>query len=108
MRLVGRETATCQVLAESESPETYEATKANRGRPLHLWRLDYAVLNSSGQPLGQLTSKLPRCTSMASLFAIPWFGRGRNCEGSGTTAMSPLPRSHPEQEAAHVPDPTEG
>ena len=33
VRLVGRNAASCQVLEENETPETYEATKAYHGQP---------------------------------------------------------------------------
>ena len=77
VRLVHRDAATCQVLAESESPETYEATKANHGRPLHVWRLDYGAFNGSGESLGQLTahfrieSEWPPCTNWTGLGQYP-------------------------------------
>ena len=72
-RLVHHDAATCQVLAESESPETYEATKANHGRALHVWRLDCGAFNGSGKSLGQLTgylrieSEWPPCTTWTGL-----------------------------------------
>lgn len=69
VRMVHHDAATCQVIAENESPEAYERTKANHGRRLHVWRLDYSALNGSGQSLSQLTahfridSEWPPCTS---------------------------------------------
>ncbi len=77
VRLVGRNAATCQVLAENESPETYEATKANHGRPLHVWRLDYGALNASGKALSSLTAHFqieaewPPCTNWTGLGQYP-------------------------------------
>ena len=75
VRLVGRNAATCQVLEEHESPETYAATKANHGRPLHAWRLEYGALNPSGTALSNLTAHFqieaewPPCTN--------WIGLGQ-------------------------------
>ena len=77
VRLVGRNAATCQVLKENETPETYEATKANHGRPLHVWRLDYAALNGSGKVLSNLTAHFqieaewPPCTNWTGLGQYP-------------------------------------
>ena len=77
VRLVGRNAATCQVLEENETPETYEATKANHGRPLHVWRLDYGAFNGSGQPLSQLAAHFrieaewPPCTNWTGLGQYP-------------------------------------
>ena len=77
VRLVHHNAAICQVLAESESPETYEATKPNHGQPLHVWRLDYGVLNGSGQALSDVTAHFqieaqwPPCTSWTGLDQYP-------------------------------------
>ena len=77
VRMAGRNAATCQVLAESESPESYEATKANHGRPLHVWRLDYSAFNGSGKRLSQITahfriqSEWPPCTNWTGLGQYP-------------------------------------
>ena len=73
VRLVGRNAASCQVLEENETPETYEATKANHGRPLHVWRLDYSALNGSGKSLSdlrahfQIEAEWPPCTNWTGL-----------------------------------------
>ena len=73
VRMIHRDAAICQVLEESESPEAYEQTKVNHGRPLHVWRLDYGPLNGSGQPLSDLTAHVqieaqwPPCTNWTSL-----------------------------------------
>ena len=93
VRLVHRAAATCQVLADSESPETYEATKANHGRPLHVWRLDYGAFNGSGKSLGQLTahfrieSEWPPCTSWTGLGQysgpVQWAGSFETIQRTG-------------------------
>ena len=93
VRLVHRAAATCQVLEESESPETYEATKANHGRPLHVWRLDYGAFNGSGKSLGQLTahfrieSEWPPCTNWTGLGQYPgpvqWAGSFETLQRTG-------------------------
>ena len=76
-RLVGRNAATCQVLEENETHETYEATKANHGRPLHVWRLDYSALNGSGKSLSdlrahfQIEAEWPPCTNWTGLGQYP-------------------------------------
>ena len=77
VRVIHRDAAICQVLEESESPEAYEQTKLNHGRPLHVWRLDYGVLNGSGQPLSDLTAHVqieaqwPPCTNWTGLGQYP-------------------------------------
>ena len=93
VRLVHRDAASCQVLEESESPETYEATKANHGRPLHVWRLDYGAFNGSGKSLGQLTahfrieSEWPPCTNWTGLGQYPgpvqWAGSFETLQRTG-------------------------
>ena len=77
IRMIHRDAAICQVLEESESPEAYEQTRANHGRPLHVWRLDYSALNGSGQPLSDLTAHFqieaqwPPCTNWTGLGQYP-------------------------------------
>ena len=77
VRMIHRDAAICQVLEESESPEAYEQTRANHGRPLHVWRLDYSALNGSGQPLSDLTAHFqieaqwPPCTNWTGLGQYP-------------------------------------
>ena len=77
VRMVHRNAATCQVLAGSESPESYERTKANHGRPLHVWRLDYSALNGSGKSLSdlrahfQIEAEWPPCTNWTGLGQYP-------------------------------------
>ena len=77
VRMVARNAATCQVLEENETPETYEAIKANHGRPLHVWRLDYGALNASGKALSNLTAHFqieaewPPCTNWKGLGQYP-------------------------------------
>ena len=93
VRLVGRNAATCQVLEENESPETYAAIKANHGRPLHVWRLDYGALNASGQPLSDLTAHFqveaewPPCTNWTGLGQYPgpvqWAGSFETLQRTG-------------------------
>ncbi len=64
VRLAARAAATCVAAAEAD-----EATKANAGQPLHVWRLDYGVYNGSGRELSDLTahvrieSEWPPCSS---------------------------------------------
>ena len=77
VRMVHRNAATCQVLAENESLEAYEQMKANHGRPLHVWRVDYSALNGSGKSLSDLTAHFqieaewPPCTSWTGLGQYP-------------------------------------
>ncbi len=77
VRMVHRDAATCQVLADHESPEAYKRTKANHGRPLHVWRLDYSALNGSGKFLSDLTAHFqieaewPPCTNWTGLGQYP-------------------------------------
>ena len=43
VRMVARDAATCEVTPAGQAPESYEATKADHGQPLHVWRLDYGA-----------------------------------------------------------------
>ncbi len=52
VRMAARADATCEVSPEEQSPEAYEAMKANHGQPLHVWRLDYSADNGSGRAKG--------------------------------------------------------
>ena len=77
VRMVHRNAATCQILAENESPDAYEQIKANHGQPLHVWRLDYSALNGSGKSLSDLTAHFqieaewPPCTNWTGLGQYP-------------------------------------
>ena len=57
---------TCNVL---ESDTSYEAKKANHGKPMDVWRLDFSVSNRSGRWLDHLVARLqvasewPACTN---------------------------------------------
>ena len=75
--MVHRNAAICQVFEENESAESYERTKNNYGRSLHVWRLDDSGLNGSGQPLSDVTAHfqieaewLP-CTNWTRLGQFP-------------------------------------
>ena len=63
-----RDAGVCQVSADHNSSEAYERMKANHGKPLHVWRLRFAVRNGSGRNLEHLTahfsiaSEAPPCT----------------------------------------------
>ena len=93
VRMAGRNAATCQVLAENESPEAYEAAKAHHGRPLHVWRVDYSAFNGSGKPLSQITahfrvqSEWPPCTNWTGLARYPgpvqWAGSFETLQRAG-------------------------
>ena len=77
VRMVHRSAATCQVLEENESAESYEHTKSNHGRPLNVWGVDYAAFNGSGRSLSQITAHFrieaewPPCTNWAGLGQDP-------------------------------------
>ena len=49
IRLVVSNAAVCNVLEEKYSEQEYEKLKANQGRPLDLWQVDWAVRNESGR-----------------------------------------------------------
>ena len=69
VRLVGRDAGVCNVVEERHSGPVYERIKANHGRPLHVWQLEYAVRNGSGRWLEHLKASLsiaaewPGCTT---------------------------------------------
>ena len=93
VRMVHLNAATCQVLEENESPEAYEQMKANHGRPLHVWRVDYSALNGSGQSLSDLTAHVqidaewPPCTNWTGLGQYPgpvqWAGSFETIQRTG-------------------------
>ena len=69
LRLVGRNAATCNVLAAQHPEEVYEQMRANQDQPLHLWQVDLSVTNGSGRVLTYLRasvdidSEWPPCTN---------------------------------------------
>ena len=58
VRLVGREAGVCRVVEERHSEAVYERIKANHGRPLNVWQLEYAARNGSGRRLEHLKASL--------------------------------------------------
>ncbi len=68
-RRVTRGASVCNVVKERHSEQVYERIKANHGRSLHVWRLDYAAHNGSGRQLEHLKASLtiaaewPPCTT---------------------------------------------
>ena len=73
VRMATRGASICQVLAEHHPAELYERLQANHGQPLHVWRLDFAVRNSSDRRLEHLTANFrigaqrPPCTTWTGL-----------------------------------------
>ena len=69
VRLVKKGAATCNVEKEHETEAEYERKKANDGKPLNVWRLDFSVYNGSGRPLSYMSayfniaSEWPPCTN---------------------------------------------
>lgn len=68
VRLLQGNAATCNVIAENEQGN-YEARRVNQDQPLHLWELEFSVLNGSGRALDHLiayydiASPWPPCTN---------------------------------------------
>ena len=58
LRLVGRNAATCNVLAAQHPEEVYEQMRANQDQPLHLWQVDLSVTNGSGRVLTYLRASV--------------------------------------------------
>ena len=93
VRMVHRNAATCQVLEENESTESYERTRSNHGQPLNVWRLDYSVLNGSGWALSDVTAHFqieaewPPCTNWTGLGQYPgpvqWAGSFETIQRAG-------------------------
>ena len=69
IRQVLSDAAVCNVLEETLTVQEYEQLKANQGRPLHVWRVDFSVRNGSGRELDFLRadswvrSEWPPCTN---------------------------------------------
>ena len=94
VRLAGRAAATCVA-----APDADEATQANAGQPLHVWRLDYGVYNGSGRGLSQVTahvrieSEWPPCSSWDGPEArfpgpLEWAGSYKVLQRSGGLAAA--------------------
>ncbi|MDE0165846.1 MAG: energy transducer TonB [Bryobacterales bacterium] len=68
-RVVAYEAGTCRVLEERHSEAEYEDMKANHGRPLHVWQLDFSAYNGTGKALSylragfEIESEWPPCTN---------------------------------------------
>ena len=68
-RVVTYEASTCRVLEERHSETEYEELKANHGRPLHVWQLDFSAYNGTGKALSylkagfEIESGWPPCTN---------------------------------------------
>ena len=68
-RIVTRNAGACRVLEEHHSGGVFERMKANSGKPLHVWQVDFAVHNGSGRSLSHLralfgiASEDPPCTN---------------------------------------------
>ena len=95
-RLVGRDAATCNVLEERETAESYERMRINHGQPLDIWELEYSVFNGTGRALDHLTayyqveSPHPPCTDWdehweAGDYSLPvdWSGHGGRIQRTG-------------------------
>ena len=84
IRQVVSEAAVCNVLEEKYTADEYARLRANEGRSLHLWQVDFSVRNESGRELGYLRasswvrSESPPCTN--------WSGRG---PGGGPVVPEP-------------------
>ena len=68
-RVVTYEAGACRVLEERHSEAEYEELKANHGRPLHVWQLDFSAYNGTGKALSylragfEIESEWPPCTN---------------------------------------------
>ncbi len=68
-RVVEYGAGTCNVDEGRETAASYEQKKANHGRPVDVWQLDFSVHNGSGRPLDHLianyrvASEHPPCTN---------------------------------------------
>ncbi|WP_419161008.1 toxin-antitoxin system YwqK family antitoxin [Candidatus Palauibacter sp.] len=87
-RLVETGAGTCNVSEARETAASYERKKANHGRPIDIWRLDFSVYNGSGEPLEHLiadyriASENPPCTD----WSWPETGRYPDLIGWGGVA----------------------
>ena len=69
IRLVTSEAGVCNVLQDHYPEQVYEKLKANQGRPLDLWRVDFLIHNGSGRALDYLNAhswvraEHPPCTN---------------------------------------------
>jgi len=68
-RIVTYGAGTCNVAEDRETAVAYERKKANHGRPVDVWQLDFSVYNGSGRYLDhliaryQIASEWPPCTN---------------------------------------------
>ena len=74
LRKVVAQAGVCNVREQNHPPDEHERLKGNRGQPLDLWQVDFAVRNESDRPLaylraaGWVRSEHPPCTN--------WSGEG--------------------------------
>lgn len=87
-RIVTFAAGTCNVLEDRESAAAYELKKANHGKPVDVWQLEFSVYNGSGRYLAhliaryQIAAEWPPCTNWsgpsgtyAKTRRPPWRGR---------------------------------
>jgi len=91
---------TCNVLEDRETAESYERKKANHGKPVDVWQLDFSVYNGSGKPLDHLIARYrivaewPPCTNWTGPTGtypkqVEWGGAAGHIQESGQSAVAP-------------------
>ena len=68
------------MLEEKYTAEEYERLRANQGRPLHLWQVDFTIRNGSGRPIESL-----QASSWVRTEHPPCTGR-TECSGTSRSA----------------------
>ena len=77
VRKVVAQAGVCNVLEGHNTAAVYAQLKANQGRPLDLWRVDFSVRNESGRPLeylraeGWVRAEHPPCTNWSGPETTP-------------------------------------
>ena len=88
-RIVEREAVQCRIVAGKYSDDEYQRLKANEGRPLHVWRLEFSVHNRSGRALDRLIalyrvdSPWPPCTYWDGAAGVQWADSAGHIRRSG-------------------------
>ena len=99
-RIVTFGAGACSVVEDRETAAEYERKKANHGKPVDVWQLDFSVHNGSEQYLDhliaryQIAAEWPPCTNWSGpsgTYAeqVQWGGAAGHIQESGRNVVSP-------------------
>jgi len=99
-RIVTFRAGTCNVVEDRETAVAYERKKANHGKPVDVWQLDFSVHNGSGRYLDhliaryQIASEWPPCTNWSGPSGtyseqVEWASTAGHIQESGRNVVAP-------------------